>query len=78
MRLIVFFLGAVPRIDLAGAELLADLHRTLGRRGIAFRLAAANGEVRDALRRLGFEAGVTAGSSQARPSIGSSTKFQAI
>ena len=28
VRLIVFFLGAVPRIDLAGAELVADLHNT--------------------------------------------------
>ncbi len=54
-RLIVFFLGAVPRIDLAGAELLADLHHTFRTRGVEFRLAEANGEVRDALRRIGFE-----------------------
>jgi sulfate permease, SulP family len=55
VRLVVFFLGAVPRIDLAGAELLADLHKTLRARGIEFRLADAHGEVRDALRRIGFE-----------------------
>ena len=55
VRLVVFFLGAVPKIDLAGAELLADLHRTFRARGIAFRLADAHGEVRDALRRIGFE-----------------------
>jgi SulP family sulfate permease len=55
VRLIVFFLGAVPRIDLAGAELLADLHKTLRGRGIEFRLAEAHGEVRDALQRIGFE-----------------------
>src|SRR5262245_3531446 len=55
VRLVVFFLGAVPRIDLAGAELLADLHKTLRERGIAFRLADAHGEVRAALRRHGFE-----------------------
>ena len=55
IRLVVFFLGAVPRIDLAGAELLGDLHKTLRARGIAFRLADAHGEVRDALRRIGFE-----------------------
>ena len=47
--------GAVPRIDLAGAEFLADLHKTLRARGIEFRLADAHGEVRDALRRIGFE-----------------------
>ena len=50
-----FFLGAVPKIDLAGAELLSELHRTFGAQGIAFRLAEARGEVRDALRRIGFE-----------------------
>ena len=55
VRLIVFFLGAVPRIDLAGAELLADLHTTFRARGVEFRLADAHGEVRDALRRIGFE-----------------------
>ena len=55
IRLIVFFLGAVPRIDLAGAELVADLHKTIQARGIEFRLAETHGEVRDALRRIGFE-----------------------
>ena len=55
VRLIVFFLGAVPRIDLAGAELLADLHKTFRARGVEFRLADANGDVRDALQRIGFE-----------------------
>ena len=55
IRLVVFFLGAVPRIDLAGAELLADVHKTLRARGIAFRLADVHGEVRDALRRIGFD-----------------------
>jgi high affinity sulfate transporter 1 len=55
VRLIVFFLGAVPRIDLAGAELLADLHKTFRARGVEFRLADAHGDVRDALSRIGFE-----------------------
>jgi sulfate permease, SulP family len=55
VRLIVLFLGAVPKVDLAGAELLAGLHKTLEARGIQFRLADANGEVRDALQRIGFE-----------------------
>jgi sulfate permease, SulP family len=55
VQLVVFFLGAVPKVDLAGAELLADLHRTLGARGIGFRLAEAHGEVRDALQRIGFD-----------------------
>ncbi len=55
VRLVVFVLGAVPKIDLAGAELLSDLQRTFRAKGVAFRLADAHGEVRDALRRVDFE-----------------------
>ena len=55
VQLVVFFLGAVPKVDLAGAELILDLHRTLGARGIDFRLSDTHGEVRDALHRVGFE-----------------------
>jgi high affinity sulfate transporter 1 len=55
IRLVVFSLGTVPRVDLAGARILADLHETLAARGVRFKVAAANGEVRDALRRTGFE-----------------------
>jgi sulfate permease, SulP family len=55
IRLVVFFLGAVPNVDLAGAELLAELHRTFRARDVAFRVADAHGEVRDALRRIGFD-----------------------
>ena len=52
-RLLVFFMGSVPHVDLAGAELLADLRETLRRQGIEFRLAETRGPVREALRRLG-------------------------
>jgi MFS superfamily sulfate permease-like transporter len=55
VRLVVFAMGTVPKIDLAGAELLTALHRDFRARGIAFRVADAHGEVRDALRRIGFE-----------------------
>ena len=55
VQLVVLSLGSVPWIDLAGTELVADLHKTFGERGIAFRLANAHGQVRDALRRIGFE-----------------------
>ena len=55
IKLVVFALGTVPKIDLAGAELLADLHRSLRARAVAFRVADAHGEVRDALHRIGFE-----------------------
>ena len=55
VRLVVLYLGATPKVDLAGAELIADLHKTFTARGIAFKLADAHGEVRAALRRIGFE-----------------------
>ena len=45
----------MPKIDLAGAELLSELQRTFRAQDIAFRLAEAHGEVRDALRRVDFE-----------------------
>jgi MFS superfamily sulfate permease-like transporter len=52
-RLLIFFMGSVPFVDLAGAEFLADLHTTLREQGIEFRLAETHGIVREALRRLG-------------------------
>ncbi len=55
IRFVVFALGTVPKVDLAGAELLADLYRSLRARAVAFRVADARGDVRDALRRIGFE-----------------------
>jgi len=52
-RLVVFFMGNVPYVDLAGAELLVDLRSTLAGRGIELRLAEVHGEVREAMGRLG-------------------------
>jgi MFS superfamily sulfate permease-like transporter len=54
-RRAVFFLGSVPAVDLAGAELLAEIHRTLRARGIDFRLAATPSAVRETLVRAGYE-----------------------
>ena len=54
VKLAIFFLGTTPTIDLAGAELLVDLHHTLNDRGIAFHLAEAHGGVRDTLERAGY------------------------
>jgi high affinity sulfate transporter 1 len=54
IRLIVLYMGSVPRLDLAGAELVAELHRTYAARGADVRLADTHGEVRDALHRIGF------------------------
>jgi high affinity sulfate transporter 1 len=55
IKTVVYFLGTVPVVDMAGAELLAELHETLHERGIDFRLAEAHSEVRNSLRRAGFE-----------------------
>jgi MFS superfamily sulfate permease-like transporter len=55
VQLVVLFLGTVPTVDLAGAEFLEALHGTLKARHIDFRVAETRGEVRDALRRIGFE-----------------------
>jgi sulfate permease, SulP family len=54
-RRAVFFLGSVPLVDLAGAELLVELHRTLAARGIELRLAATPSSVRETLAQAGFE-----------------------
>jgi MFS superfamily sulfate permease-like transporter len=54
VKLAVFFMGTVPTVDLAGVELLEELHHQLGERGIALRLAETRGRVREVLRRGGF------------------------
>ncbi len=54
-RRVVYFLGVVPLIDLAGAELLVELHKTLAARGIEFRLAAVSSSVREILVKAGYE-----------------------
>ena len=54
-RRAVFFLGAVPLVDLAGIELLTELHETLAARGIEFRLAATPSSVRETLVKAGYE-----------------------
>jgi SulP family sulfate permease len=52
-RLVVFFMGNVPHVDLAGVEFLIELHGSFRQSGIEFRLAEVHGEVREALRRPG-------------------------
>ena len=54
-RRAIFFMGAVPLVDLAGAELLAELHHTLLARGIEFRLAGTSSSVCEILAKAGFQ-----------------------
>jgi high affinity sulfate transporter 1 len=56
VRLAVLSLGTVSLIDLAGALMMSELHRSLRDRGIALRLSEAHGQIRESLRRAGFEA----------------------
>jgi high affinity sulfate transporter 1 len=51
VRLIVFFMGNVPHIDLAGVEFLLELDDKCRKSGIQFKLAEVHGPVREALRR---------------------------
>jgi sulfate permease, SulP family len=53
-QLVVFYLGMTPYLDLAGAELLSELHDALNERGVTLRLAEVHGQIRDLLRRSGF------------------------
>jgi high affinity sulfate transporter 1 len=55
VKLVVFFLGTVPAIDLAGLEFLEELQQDLEGKGVALRLAEARGQVRELLLRAGFE-----------------------
>jgi len=51
---VVYFLGAVPLIDLSGAEFLAELHAALKDRGITLELAEARSSVCETLERAGY------------------------
>jgi high affinity sulfate transporter 1 len=60
VRLLVFFLGTTPNVDLAGADLLEELRHVSEQRGVVFRLAETHGNVREALLRAGFGGGEAA------------------
>ena len=52
----IVFLGTVPTIDLAGADVLIELRHALAARGIELRFAGPHSRVRDALVRAGLDA----------------------
>jgi sulfate permease, SulP family len=54
VKLAVYYFGAVPVVDLAGAELLTELNGTLKRRGIDLRLAEVRSSVCETLERAGY------------------------
>lgn len=51
----VLYLGAVPALDLAGADMVIELGHALDQRGIAFRIAGAHTRVRDRLISAGMD-----------------------
>jgi SulP family sulfate permease len=55
VKLAIWCLGTTVHIDLAGAEMLEQLHSDLRARGISFLLAEARGQVREELRAAGLE-----------------------
>ncbi len=55
VKLAVWCLGTTSMVDLAGAEMLEQLHAELHERGINFALAEARGPLREQLRAAGLE-----------------------
>lgn len=52
---VILFLGTVPLVDLAGADMLIELQHALAARGIELRFAGPHTGVRDALARAGLD-----------------------
>jgi sulfate permease, SulP family len=55
IRLVVCDLSASPYVDLAGSQMLRELHAELSRHDIALRIVGARGRVRDLLRADGMD-----------------------
>ena len=55
IRCAIYYMGVIPELDLAGTELLIELHRTLRARDIDFKLAGLQSHVRELLLKAGFE-----------------------
>jgi SulP family sulfate permease len=55
VHLVVCDLSAAPYLDLAGADMLHNLHDKLAARAISFRIVGAHGAVRDLLRAEGLD-----------------------
>ena len=66
LRLVVWDLSTSPYVDIAGARLLSDIHRTLAARGVAMRIVEAHASVRDLIRP---EIGMSVGEISRRISI---------
>src|SRR5262249_22164815 len=55
LRLVICDLSDSPFLDVAGANMLAGLHRDLAKRDVRLRIVGGHGKVRDLLRAVGLE-----------------------
>ena len=55
VKLVVCDLSSSPYVDMAGAELLSELHGDLAKEGVGFQVVEARAKVRDMLRLEGLE-----------------------
>jgi SulP family sulfate permease len=55
LQAVVCDLSNAPHVDVAAAEMLLDLHRTLRERGVQFQIVEAHAGVRDQLHAIGLE-----------------------
>jgi MFS superfamily sulfate permease-like transporter len=55
LRLVVCDLSNAPYVDVAGADMLAELHQELQSRGAKLRIVEARSQARDLLRAVGLE-----------------------
>lgn len=55
LRLVISDLSASPLVDVAGARMLAGLHRDLAKRDVRLRVVGAHAKLRDLLRAVGLE-----------------------
>ncbi len=54
VKLAIYYFGAVPQVDLGGAEFLTELHTALKSKGIELKLAEARSSVCETLQRAGY------------------------
>ncbi len=55
LRLVVFDLSNAPNVDVAGAGMLSDLHKSLAASGVQLRVVEAHARVRELLRAEGLQ-----------------------